>query len=165
MSQRSRRFLAAQEAATHPSMKEHAMSATAVADAPLVPSLADAVDSTNKGYRFDAKATPEDDEEDEEATAQEGPGYLERSRERIAGMTQQLVAWGKEHPVRTAVAAAALIAASGLLYQAMNGKAGKVATAVAAARTVKTRVKNKVKALVTGRTTGRGSKRKAASAT
>ena len=164
MSQRSRRFLAAHEAATHPSLKDHQFSATALAAAPLAPTLAKAVDDTNKGYRFNAKAAATKPAQDErEQVAEATPGYLERSRERITGLTTQLVGWGRQHPVRAAVAAAALIAASGLLYRAINGKAGKVAAVATAARAVKTRVKRQVKALVKDRLGARG-KRKALAA-
>lgn len=56
-----------------------------------------------------------------------GQEYLESARERITEATAKVVKWGKEHPVKTVAAAAALIAVSGFLYATLNGKAGQVA--------------------------------------
>jgi hypothetical protein len=56
-----------------------------------------------------------------------GQEYLESARERITEATAKVVKWGKEHPVKTVAAAAALIAVSGFLYATLHGKAGQVA--------------------------------------
>jgi ElaB/YqjD/DUF883 family membrane-anchored ribosome-binding protein len=56
-----------------------------------------------------------------------GQEYLESARERITEATSKVVKWGKEHPVKTVAAAAALIAVTGFLYATLNGKAGQVA--------------------------------------
>lgn len=56
-----------------------------------------------------------------------GQEYLESARERITDATQKVVKWGKEHPVKTVAAAAALIAVAGFLYATLNGRAGQVA--------------------------------------
>lgn len=55
-----------------------------------------------------------------------GSEYLESARERISEATAKVVKWGKEHPVKTVAAAAALIAGSALLYATLHGKAGQV---------------------------------------
>lgn len=56
-----------------------------------------------------------------------GQEYLESARERITEATTKVVKWGKEHPVKTVAAAAALIAVSGFLYATLNGKVGQIA--------------------------------------
>ena len=58
-----------------------------------------------------------------------GQEYLESARDRIQDATTKVVKWGKEHPVKTVAAAAALIAVAGFLYATLHGKAGQVAQA------------------------------------
>jgi ElaB/YqjD/DUF883 family membrane-anchored ribosome-binding protein len=58
-----------------------------------------------------------------------GQEYLETAHERITDATAKVVKWGKEHPVKTVAAAAALIAVAGFLYATLHGKAGQVAKA------------------------------------
>lgn len=56
-----------------------------------------------------------------------GQEYLESARDHITDATAKVVKWGKEHPVKTVAAAAALIAVAGFLYATLHGKAGQVA--------------------------------------
>ncbi len=58
-----------------------------------------------------------------------GQEYLESAHDRIQDATTKVVKWGKEHPVKTVAAAAALIAVAGFLYATLHGKAGQVAQA------------------------------------
>ena len=58
-----------------------------------------------------------------------GQEYLESARDHIQDATTKVVKWGKEHPVKTVAAAAALIAVAGFLYATLHGKAGQVAQA------------------------------------
>ncbi len=52
--------------------------------------------------------------------AHDGPKALEAARAKVATATRDLLAWGKKHPVKTAAAAAAMLAASGLIYSTMR---------------------------------------------
>jgi hypothetical protein len=53
-----------------------------------------------------------------------GEKYLNDASERINEVTAKVVKWGKEHPVKTAAAAAALIAVSTFLYSTLGKNSG-----------------------------------------
>jgi hypothetical protein len=142
MSQRSRRFQSAKEAATHPDAVHHAAS-TGTAEMPvLVPSLSDPIAEAGKDFNFSGVIAKLRNEVDKQVKSH---GSLERSKERIHELTSQMVTWGKRHPIRTAVAAATLVAVSGFLFRLMHGKAAKVAAVIAVAKGAKAGVKRMVR--------------------
>ncbi|HYE08093.1 MAG TPA: hypothetical protein VEL07_21440 [Planctomycetota bacterium] len=54
------------------------------------------------------------------SAAQVGPKALKQASAKVATATRDLVKWGKKHPVKSAAAATAMLAASGLIYAAMR---------------------------------------------
>lgn len=54
----------------------------------------------------------------------DGEQYLQDASERISEVTAKVVKWGKEHPVKSAAAAAALIAVSTFLYSTLGKSSG-----------------------------------------
>jgi hypothetical protein len=59
-----------------------------------------------------------------ERISDNGEKYLNDASERINEVTAKVVKWGKEHPVKTAAAAAALIAVSTFLYSTLGKSSG-----------------------------------------
>jgi hypothetical protein len=49
-----------------------------------------------------------------------GPVYMKKASAKVAKTTDELMAWAKDHPVKTAAAVAALVAAAALLRAAMK---------------------------------------------
>jgi hypothetical protein len=156
MSQRSRRFLAAQENAMLAGMHDRAAAPAGPARAPLVPTLKSAIGEHDQVFSLSAafgrlKDTVAD------ALEAHGEAHLDRSRERIDELTARVVAWGKRHPLRMVGAAAALIAVSGFLLNLVQAKADQVRRAVKTGRSAKARLKAKVRGTVKALTRkGRG---------
>ncbi len=53
--------------------------------------------------------------------SEHGPAYMKKASEQVAKTSDELMAWAKHHPVKTAAAVAALVAAGALLRAAMKG--------------------------------------------
>ncbi len=51
--------------------------------------------------------------------SEHGPAYMKKASEQVAKTSDELMAWAKHHPVKTAAAVAALVAAGALLRAAM----------------------------------------------
>ena len=58
-----------------------------------------------------------------EQVAAHGERYLNEAGKRISEATEKMVKWGKKNPIKTAAAAAALIAVSTFLYSTMGKSA------------------------------------------
>lgn len=157
MSQRSRRFLASKEGATLPAAVDRSGSHSENHKSKLVPSLQSAVEAQGKKSSLSTTMDRLKDTVSEQVDAH-GTGFLDHAGKQITDMASTVVSWAKQHPMRVASAAAALIAVSGVLYNLIHGKAKKVAGAVRAAKQVKARVKNKVKALTRSRSGTKRSK-------
>lgn len=155
MSQRSRRFLASKEGDTLPAAADHSGSRSENHKPKLVPSLQTAIKAQGDKFSLSTAMDKLKDTVSEQVDVH-GAGFLDRTAKQITDMASNVVSWAKQHPMRVASAAAALIAVSGVLFNLVHGKAKKVAKGVHAAKQVKagikTRVKNKVKALTRSRT-------------
>lgn len=68
-----------------------------------------------------------------------GDSYLSKAVEGVTEATEKLVVWGRQHPVKTAVAGAALVAVTATIYATMHNKIAAGASKVGA------KVKSKVK--------------------
>lgn len=160
MSQRSRRFLASKEGAALPTALDHSASHQENHKPRLVPSLQTAID--DQGEEKFNLSTAMDQLKDTvcEQVDSHGAGFLDRTGKQITDLAANVVSWAKQHPMRVAGAAAALIAVSGVLYNLVHGKARKVAGVVRAAKQVKAGVKARVKSKVKAMTRSRsGTKR------
>lgn len=160
MSQRSRRFLASKESATLPAAVDHSGSSNANHKPKLVPSLQNALEAQGEKFSVTTAMDKLKDSVSEQVDSH-GTGFLDHAGKQFTDMASKVVGWAKEHPMRIAGAAAALIAVSGVLYKLVHGKANKrVAGVVGAAKQVKSgaksRVKNKLKSMTRSRS---GSKR------
>ncbi len=129
MSQRSRRFLAARERAAvgqsggQPSLLDPVASGRGKKQ-PLAPTLSSVIGDHDQHFSM-SDALAKLKETVSEQVESHGKGYLESAREQLTATTSQLVTWGREHPLRVAGAAAALIAAAGFLRQLIGRKSQK----------------------------------------
>lgn len=148
MSQRSRRFLASREGAKLPSLLDHPAHPAATDLATMVPTMRSAIAGGFDAHA--ALATPRQGKAETPAD-----GHLDQTRQHVGEVAAKVVEWAKQHPVRMAGAAAALVAVSGFLLRLVHGKAAKVAGIAKAARSakagVKARVKRAVKAMAAGK--------------
>ena len=166
MSNRSRRFLAAQEATVLADPLDHHAEAADRPHLPLVPSLANGMSGATDAQRSSRSQRTGRERERSAETADQGGGSLAQVGKLITTSAAKIVTWSKQHPLPMIGAAAALLAVSGLVYKLRARRTAHRARVAGAITKVKARVGAKVRKagkLVRAVTAGRG-KRAAATA-
>lgn len=147
MSQKSRRFHSSRESARLAASPDRVPGSDGQHIAALVPALSKAMDKDEQKFSI-TNALAQVRAKVAERVGLDGGGYLQQAQKQIAGITDKVVTWGKQHPARMVIAATALVAVTGLLVKVVHGKAEKIPRVIKLAKRGKAAIKNRVRTAV-----------------
>src|ERR1043165_2440420 len=149
MSNRSRRFLAAQEATVLADpLDHHTNEAADHPHLPLVPSLANGMPGATDNQRSSRSPRGERERSADTDTAEQSARSLTQVGRFISDSAAKIATWSRQHPLPMIGAAAAILAVSGLVYKLRAKRTARLARVAGAVTRAKSKVKSKVRSKV-----------------